>query len=404
MNNLIQRGLAAVLCLSVLPIAPARGAAGAACGGLSATIVGTDANDRFTGTAAADVIVGLAGRDVIDGADGDDVICGGGGNDRLLGASGRDVLRGQSGADSLFGHGDAAPDDSAADSLLGGSGGDSLNYSQCIDFARHCPQADGGDDDIRGGRGRDYLAVCDDGQGLVRGGRGIDGALFCTAVSVDLGTGLARFESGGEVGLIDIENLYGSPWQSDTLIGDDGPNFIYSGFDGEQSRGVPDDLRGGGGRDFLIYGDQDTVAGNEGSDSFLAGIPSDNRGFAALSGGDGSDRFLLCFGASGNVFDGADFTVSGGTGADVVEFGLEGTADLQLGTAVCSDFSAVLTGIEDLQGSSFNDTLKGDDSDNTISGGSGDDVLEGRGGRDTLDGGAGTDNCTSGETVRACEG
>lgn len=403
MNKLIRRGLAVALCLSILPIAVARGAAGATCNGLPATIVGTDGDDRITGTTGDDVIVGLAGRDVISGADGDDVICGGLGDDRLLGASGRDVLRGQAGADSLFGHADAAPDDSAADSLLGGRGADRLNYSPCFNYARHCPEPDGGDDVIRGGRGGDYIAVCDDGQTSVRGGRGVDGALFCSAVNADLGTGLARFESGGEVGLIGIEKLYGSAWQSDTLIGDDGPNFIYSGFDGEQSRGVPDDLRGAGGRDYLVFGDRDDVAGGADRDSFLDGIPTDSRGFATLSGGDGRDDFLLCFGASGNVFDGADFTVSGGAGADIVKFGLEATADLQLGTAVCSDYSAVLTGIETLEGSSFNDTLRGDENDNIISGGRGDDVLEGRGGRDMLDGGEGADTCSSGETVSNCE-
>lgn len=403
MNKLIQRALAVALCLSLLPVAAARARATPTCGGMSATIVGTEGNDRLSGTSSSDVIVGLAGNDTILGSDGDDVMCGGSGKDQLFGALGRDLLRGQAGADSLFGHGDDGPDDSAADALLGGRGSDSLNYSGCPDAARHCPEPDGGDDQIRGGRGRDYIAVCDDGQTSVEGGPGVDGALFCTAVIADLGTRLARFESGGDVGLTGIENLYGSAWQTDTLIGDDGPNFIYSGFDGDQSRGVADDLQGAGGRDFLVFGDRDDVEGGADSDSFLAGIPSDSRGFAALSGGDGSDDFLLCFGASGNMLDGADLTVSGGAGADKIQFGLEASADLQLGTAVCSDFSAVLTGIEVLEGSSFNDTLRGNESDNVISGGRGDDVLEGRGGRDTLDGGEGADACTSGEAVSNCE-
>ena len=403
MNKLAQGTLAVALCVCLLPLAVARAGAGPTCDGRAGTIVGTAGNDRLSGTSSPDVIVGLGGSDTILGADGDDIICGGAGNDRLFGAAGRDLLRGQSGADSLFGHGDAAPDDDAVDSLLGGRGGDSLNYSQCVDFARHCPEPDGGDDQTRGGRGRDYIAVCDDGQMSVRGGRGVDGALFCTAVNADLGTGLARFGSGGEVGLVDIENLYGSAWQTDTLIGDDGPNFIYSGFDGDQSRGVPDDIQGAGGRDFLIFGDRDDVGGGMDPDSFLCGIPSDSRGFATLSGGDGADDFLLCFGASGNVFDGADLSVSGGAGVDKIQFGLEASADLQLGTAVCSDFSAVLTGIEVLEGSSFNDTLRGNEADNVIFGGRGDDVLEGRGGRDALDGGEGKDTCSTGETVSNCE-
>ena len=50
-----------------------------------------------------------------------------------------------------------------------------------------------------------------------------------------------------------------------------------------------------------------------------------------------------------------------------------------------------LQNIENLAGSSFNDTLTGDANPNTITGGAGNDTLSGNGGGDTLTGGAGND-------------
>ena len=73
------------------------------CGGLGATIVGTEGDDVITGTNGPDVIVGLGGNDVIDGRGGDDVICGGDGDDVLEGGPRNDVLDGGKGEDTLKG-------------------------------------------------------------------------------------------------------------------------------------------------------------------------------------------------------------------------------------------------------------------------------------------------------------
>lgn len=92
---------------------------GPTCGGLEATIVGSDGPDVLVGTPGTDVIVGLGGNDVIIGLGGDDVICGGPGDDILLGGPGHDLLFGGPGADLLIGgNGD--------DRLLGGSDHDIL--------------------------------------------------------------------------------------------------------------------------------------------------------------------------------------------------------------------------------------------------------------------------------------
>ena len=96
------------------------------CRGLTATHVGTGANNVINGTAGRDVIVGLGGADTINGLAGNDVICGGDGPDLVYGGDGADQI-----------NGDASPDD------LNGDKGDDH-----IDGGLH-------NDSIRGGDGRD---------------------------------------------------------------------------------------------------------------------------------------------------------------------------------------------------------------------------------------------------------
>jgi Ca2+-binding RTX toxin-like protein len=62
------------------------------CGGLVATIVGTDGDDVLAGTDGNDVIAGLGGSDLIVGYAGKDTLCGGSGHTALLGGDGNDTL------------------------------------------------------------------------------------------------------------------------------------------------------------------------------------------------------------------------------------------------------------------------------------------------------------------------
>jgi hypothetical protein len=78
-------------------------AAGPTCGGLAATIVGTQGTETITGTAGPDVIAALGGNDTVNALGGDDVVCGGPGADHLKGQGGSDRLLGQAGGDRLVG-------------------------------------------------------------------------------------------------------------------------------------------------------------------------------------------------------------------------------------------------------------------------------------------------------------
>lgn len=109
--------------------------------------------------------------------------------------------------------------------------------------------------------------------------------------------------------------------------------------------------------------------------------------------GDGSDN-LLIGGGGADVLDGA-------AGTDTVSYANSDAAvsvDLALGTGTGGDAQGdTISGIENLTGSDYDDTLTGDISNNSILGGDGVDTIDGRDGDDTLIGGAGADVIDGGD-------
>ncbi|GJL92952.1 calcium-binding protein [Hyphococcus sp.] len=117
-----------------------------------------------------------------------------------------------------------------------------------------------------------------------------------------------------------------------------------------------DTLMGGGGNDALTdAGGNDSLDGGEGDDTLIGGIGADT-----LEGGDDTDTASYARSSAAVVIDLLAGTGSGGDAA----------GDL-------------LSGIENLIGSDFDDTLHGDDADNIFWGGAGADSLDGGGGNDT---------------------
>lgn len=117
--------------------------------------------------------------------------------------------------------------------------------------------------------------------------------------------------------------------------------------------------------DDTLYGtsDPDTIIGMGGNDT-LVGF----GGADSLDGGDGIDT---AFYFDSNV--GVGINLQTGQGS--------------LGSAE----GDTLTSVENVWGSSYNDSLLGDDGDNQLVGLDGNDVLKGGGGADSLDGGSGDD-------------
>jgi Ca2+-binding RTX toxin-like protein len=173
--------------------------------------------------------------------------------------------------------------------------------------------------------------------------------------------------------------------KADVLKGTPRPDVIAGLAGSDVIKGLAGDDRmcGGKGNDTLIgRGGDDLLAGDQGNDKLAAG----GGGFDYLVGGPGGD------------------SLNGGAGiGDMASFfGAPGsmTVDLVAGSA-SGDGSDTLTGVEDVDGSRFDDVMTGNAASNflygeagndTLSGGDGDfDGLFGLDGDDVLDGGTGVD-------------
>jgi Ca2+-binding RTX toxin-like protein len=325
-------------------------------------------------------LIGGPGRS-IDGSPEDEQFAGGPGMDQLFGRAGDDTLAGEGSEDVIFG----GPGD---DTLTGGAGADTLD----------------------GGTGRDGASYSSSTEG----------------VTVRLWAGDGRGGTAEGDTLLGIEDVTGSAFD-DTLVGDDGPNRLNGGAGADALWGNTGDdtLAGGPGGDALNgQAGKDTASyetsaegvtarlwagdgnGGDAQGDTLDGIEnlrgSDHAdtlvgdgGANALAGGPGDDALW------GNA---GDDTLDGGAGADI----LQGQDGVDWASYEHSDSSVILrlwngsgsggdaegdtlSGIENLLGSAFGDTLVGDGADNHLRGGGGADALWGNDGSDTLEGGAGAD-------------
>jgi choice-of-anchor C domain-containing protein len=201
-------------------------------------------------------------------------------------------------------------------------GGDTLSGGAGDDFLVGA----GGNDTIAGGSGADTMV----------GNGGIDTADYSGAtgaVTVDLSVATAQNTvNDGTDTLSGFENLTGSAY-ADTLTGDAGDNTLDGGAGN-------DTLSGGGGND-------------------------------VMAGGAGND------------------TITGGSGTDTASYsGAASAVTVNLATATAQntggDGTDTLSGMENLTGSTYADTLTGDGSANAITGGTGNDTLTGAGGSDSF--------------------
>jgi serralysin len=200
---------------------------------------GGDGNDNILGDSDCLNGPGSPGKDEIYGGNGDDTISGSAGDDRLYGGNGKDLILGMKGRDRLEGgagddllSGDESQTSAAADVLLGGSGSDTVEYSN-----------------------------------------------YSRGIVVDL-DGASRDDGlpgeGDTVGT-DVEKIKGSAG-SDRLTGNAAANEI-DGFGGD------DVIRGGGGNDVLHGWDGNNKLYGEDGNDYLE-MSSDS---SLLDGGGDSD-------------------------------------------------------------------------------------------------------------------
>jgi parallel beta-helix repeat protein len=373
-------------------------------GGLGVdTINGGSDDDEIHGNEEDDILRGDGGADTIFGGVGMDTINGGIGNDELHGDDGNDELRGEGGDDTIFG---GANDDI----ITGGDGNDTLDGGT-------------GNDEFRAGLGNDSH----------EGGDGVDFVTYQgapNAVTVDLQN---ASQNAGDWAIGDshslIENIIGSD-HADDLRGDSANNLIDGGAENDtlQGNGGDDVLNGGNGNDLLIGGaGADAINGGPGIDrvsyeTSTAGILLDLDNGSANTGdaagdtflniqqyiasshddtvlgragidhldGQGGNDFLAGRGGNDSLFGGDGHDVlQGGLGADLLNGGAgvdtASYADATSGVRVYLDGSSPNGGIavgdsyvsiENIEGTSFVDTLSGDENANQFVGGGGNDRFE----------------------------
>ena len=325
--------------------------------GISYDIKGTAQNDTLSGGAGHDLLQGGDGNDVLDGGLGDDILVGGSGADTLQGGSGNNTA-----TYALSNEAVQVYLDSQSPNTGGHAEGDSLTDIQNLEgsafndtlvgnAAANLLMGGGGDDTLTGAAGADTL----------EGGAGSNTASYQgsdAAVRINMASGVsAGGHAQGDV-LRDIQNLIGSA-QNDELVGNAADN--------------------------LLQGDagDDTLSGGIGNDSLQGGAGNDQ-----LTGGEGAD-----------TLDGNEGIRNRAVYADS-----DAAVHLNLSTGAYSGGHAngdVLLDIQDLTGSSFNDTMVGNDANNQLDGGAGDDTLMGGAGADTLEGGNGNNTASYGNDITA---
>ena len=359
---------------------------------------GTSGADTLTGAADNDTLYGLAGADTLRGGAGDDTLIGGAGADKLEGGAGKDTASYETASSAVTANlktttgavGDAVGDTFNSIEHLTGSGfNDTLTGSDVDNILSGGAGVDKiyggwGYDTLIGGAGADYL----DGQQSGDTASYIDSD---AAVTINLQTGVVTGGYATGDTLVSIEDLAGSNF-NDSLTGNAAANIIEGG------RGA-DALDGGAGLDTLSYqnsGAGVTInmatgaasGGDATGDTFVnfesvqgsrhADDLTGNSGNNALYGGEGDDK--LTGGAGADILD-------GGRGSDTASYATASsgvTTHLALGGTGGDATGDSYFGVENLEGSAFNDTLSGDAGNHIITGGAGADILDGGNGVNTL--------------------
>ncbi len=357
-------------------------------------VVGSAFNDQLIGDGVANMLDGGDGTDRLSGLEGDDSLYGGNGSDTLTGGAGADRLDGGTGRDRASyrdapmavlvdmtdparNTGEAAGDAFVGmEDVEGGSRGDTI----LGDAQANALYGIEGNDSLAGRLGNDTLAG-GDGNDTLMGGAGAD--RLDGAAGIDL---VSYAENGAAI-RIDLmtATLNTGEALGDTFIGIEG--FSLTGW-GDSFYGNADanQISGLGGNDTLAgRGGDDQLFGGAGSDSLLGEDGNDT-----LAGGAGADR------------------LTGGAGRDMVSYAdalAAVRADMTSTRSNTGDAAGDLySGIEDLGGSAFADTLFGDTFANLMRGEAGNDSLSGRAGNDTLAGGDGNDTLTGGAGADVLDG
>lgn len=299
-------------------------------------VYGSDFDDRIIGDDGTQFIWASGGNDEVDAAGGLDLVTPGDGNDTVEGGDDADIYY---------------VNDATGNTTVDLAGGVASGPGIGSDFVTGFEHVVGSDfNDTIDGDAQDNIFFGGLGNDTMRGAGGFDYASYWFAagpVNANLQTKSATGE--GTDSFLDIEGLLGTINFSDTLRGDQQPNYI----DGD--------------------GGDDQLFGEGGDDWFVGGLGDDT-----VDGGQGTFDFWDYYGNEALVVDLPDETIS--------------TASLDVD----------IIGVEAVAGADSSDLFIGDDANNRFYGWGGNDVLNGAGGDDQLDGGAGSDTSDPGLGADTC--
>ncbi|MGH6614208.1 beta strand repeat-containing protein [Sphingomonas sp.] len=382
-----------------------------------------------SGGGGNDVITGGIGNQYLSGDAGSDTLYGGDGNDILFGnlkaridnGSDVDTLNGGAGSDRFYaGYGD---------NIDGGTGNDFLNLNfkgatagVTVDFS---PLGSGSSVVVGGGiiTGIETIDTVEGTNFADNITTGNSYAFSEIWVSGEGGDDIVTlgFYAGRAFGGVGNDTLSGSTVGADSLYGDAGDDIIFgkggndsiSGGDGNDTidggTGA-DTMAGGAGDDIYIvdfFDDIVTEVANEGRDLVLSsynymltanvenltltgtatvGVGNDannvitgNSGANTLNGGLGADILIGGLGAD---------RLDGGGGIDTVSYADSlGAISINLQTGVGTGNAAqgdIVTTVENMIGSAFDDTLIGDGNANRLNGTRGADTMSGAAGADVF--------------------
>jgi len=345
-------------------------------------IIGSAFNDTLSGGSGADTILGNAGNDSISGGSGADSLSGGVGNDTLIGGAGNDTIAGDAGTDTV--------DYSAAKNSVGETLTKS-NTGITVDLSA----SDGG----MGAGGTDVGTDVITGVENVIGTGGNDTLTGSSKANVLTGGTGNDVISGGAGN----DSLNGGS-NDDSLVGGDGNDTFtdFSGADTIWGGAASDTVNGtGGSSDTLVLTatstDLNVTLGSRLADNRLNFVEAITAAGAAagvsINVSGQTEAFTITGSSNADTLAGGtgNDTIDGGAGVDTIDFGdysggvtisLNASSSVTVTGAAGND---IIKNIENVFGSTGDDSITGDANANLIAGGAGVDTIDGAVGTDTVD-------------------
>ncbi len=369
-----------------------------------------------------DLIYGYGGDDNIVAGNGDDEVYGGTGNDTIVGDGGKTVVR------ESF-EWDQATEQEVDTTFVQDTGAVDVTFTRLEDVNGHDSGLDTDQLNVDGiDSGSEAIDTDSSLESVTNGQNGSgkfqwafsapvtdvdfnindidgDGVVKITAYDANGNEIPVNLVGGSKLTLLDTDGVNGA----DTADSDGGYDDVDSSkynlqvsIAGPVAKIVVEHTQDGSGNSGInitdMYydvvtgegaGGDDTLFGDEGDDSIMAGVGDDTvfggTGNDILSGDEGDDTV---YGGTGNDM------IDGGSGDDIL-FGEDG--DDKLEGSGGDDELYGGDGDDDLWAGANDDIVEGGDGNDSIDGGGGDDLIDGGDGNDTINGGNNDDSIIGGD-------